>query len=382
MKIDRIRLLNTHNSGFNDRGSKDFHVDAIGRDGKTTTVWRDRFPSIGGAWMEKSLKGVIADRIVVHVDSYFRAGGGLNEVEVIGSRAPPPRVVAAARPPPARAPVPAPLPAFPADSLGLSFPVAAERPDDIAVIIGNADYSKQGKDIPDVTPAYADSEGIRRYVTQALGVREGNIIDLRDATSAELVSVFGSPTNHKGKLFDWVRPGLSRVFVYYAGHGAPAGEDGSAYIVPADADAVRIELNGYPLATLYGNLGKVPAASITVVLEACFSGASQGGAVISNASPVFLKAKAPEVPPNVTLIAAGASNQMASWEQDKTHGLFTKYFLKGMSGEADATPYGNGDGAVDYAELDKYLKNTMTYFARRYYGRDQTAVIVVGKRGR
>ena len=242
--------------------------------------------------------------------------------------------------------------------------------------------SKQGKDIPDVTPAYADSEGIRRYVTQALGVREGNIIDLRDATSAELVSVFGSPTNHKGKLFDWVRPGLSRVFVYYAGHGAPAGEDGSAYIVPADADAVRIELNGYPLATLYGNLGKVPAASITVVLEACFSGASQGGAVISNASPVFLKAKAPEVPPNVTLIAAGASNQMASWEQDKTHGLFTKYFLKGMSGEADATPYGNGDGAVDYAELDKYLKNTMTYFARRYYGRDQTAVIVVGKRGR
>ena len=70
---------------------------------------------------------------------------------------------------------------------------------------------------------------------------------------------------------------------------------------------------------------------------------------------------------------------MASWDQDKSHGLFTKYFLKAMSGEADAKPYGNGDGTVALGELDAYLKDTLTYYARRYYGRDQTAVIVVGQ---
>ena len=191
--------------------------------------------------------------------------------------------------------------------------------------------------------------------------------------------VFGSPTNHRGQLFNWVKPGKSRVFVFYAGHGAPAGTDGSAYLIPSDTNVSSIEVTGYPLSVLYNNLGKVAAKSITVVLEACFSGAAEGGAVISNASPVFMKAKAPSVPANVTVISAGGANQMASWEKDKSHGLFTKYFLKGMSGEADNKDYGNGDGTVSITELKSYLDDTLTYYARRYYGCNQSAVIVVGQ---
>ena len=285
---------------------------------------------------------------------------------------------------------PAPVPSlaeaapstFPLTSMTLRFPKPPERPDDIAVVIGNADYGKLGKDIPNVKPAYADASAFKCYAIEALGVREGNIIDLRDATGAQMVRVFGSANNPRGQLYDWVRAGQSRVHVYYAGHGAPGGVDGGAYLVPSDADGNRIDLNGYPLEVLYRNLGKIPAQSITVVLEACFSGASQAGAVISNASPVFLKPKLATVPPNVTVITAGAANQMASWEEDGSHGLFTKYFLKGMSGEADAELYGmgNGDGRVSLEELDAYLKDTMTYYARRYYGRDQTARIVVGTR--
>ena len=49
-----------------------------------------------------------------------------------------------------------------------------------------------------------------------------------------------------------------------------------------------------------------------------------------------------------------------------------------MSGEGDKAPYGNGDGKVTYKELGKYIEGTMTYFARRYYGRDQKAQIVRG----
>ena len=78
--------------------------------------------------------------------------------------------------------------------------------------------------------------------------------------------------------------------------------------------------------------------------------------MISNASPVFLKARTAAVPPNITVIAAGTANQMASWEKDKSHGLFTKYYLLGMAGAADAAPYGNGDGTVGYAELKRYFK--------------------------
>jgi len=267
---------------------------------------------------------------------------------------------------------------FPAKPVNANFRNSSRHPDDIAVIIGNANYGKQGKDIPNVTPAYADAEGIKRYFMDRLGIREGNIIHLKDATGSQLISVFGNRGNHKGKLFNWVKPGRSKVYVYYAGHGAPAGDEGSAYIIPSDSSVESIELTGYPLATLYKNLGKIPAKSVTVILEACFSGAGQSGTLISNASPVYLKAKTPKIPSNLTVISAGAANQIASWEKDKSHSLFTKYFLKGMSGEADKGPYGNGDGKVSYAELGKYLDGTMTYYARRYYGRDQKAQIVNG----
>ncbi len=269
--------------------------------------------------------------------------------------------------------------AFPSEPLNISFKEGPAHPDDVAVIIGNANYGKLGKDVPDVKPAYADAASFKKYAMTTLGIREGNIIDMRDATGAQMNRILGSKDQPQGQLSDWVRNGKSNVYVYYAGHGAPGGSDGNAYIIPSDADSSRIEINGYPLKTLYGNLSLLPAKSVTVVLEACFSGSSQSGAVISNASPVFLKAKTPIIPTNITVISAGASDQMASWEQDGSNGLFTKYYLKGLSGEADEKPIGNGDGKVTDAEIGAYLKETLSYYARRYYGRDQTVQIVVGR---
>ncbi len=334
-------------------------------------------------------RGIMAGEFVIRVSeggngfakgyAVTRLSIGMEEVQEVwllpkGAR---PKALAAGSVPSFNRPAAA-ASAFPSTPIDVTFKRVAPRPDDIAVIIGNADYAKQGKDIPNVVPAYADAEGFKRYVIQALGVREGNIVDLRDATQADLISVFGSRGQFKGRLFNWVKPGRSNVTVYYSGHGAPAGGDGTPYLVPVNANPATIELNGYPLAVLYANLGKVPAKSITVVLEACFSGAAEGGAVISNASPVYMRAKTLSVPANVTVIAAGGAREMASWEKDKSHGLFTKYYLLGMSGKADAAPFGNGDGSVGYDELKRYLKDTMSYYARRYYGRDQTAQFALG----
>lgn len=289
---------------------------------------------------------------------------------------PPPTPSTAARP---AAAAPPPIPeGFATTPPVTRFPRGAERPDDVAVVIGNGDYSRQGRDIPNIRPAYADAEGARLLAVQALGIREGNVIFLRDATGAQMTRIFGSERDHRGQLFDWVKAGRSRVYVYYAGHGAPGARGNGPYLVPSDADAARIELNGYPLKTLYDNLGKLPADSVTLVLEACFSGLSPAGSVLGQASPVFFEVKSPDVPANLTVISAGAANQMASWEQDGSDGLFTKYYLLGMSGKADAAPYGNGDGKVGLDELDRYLKDTMTYWARRYYGRDQNAQIIRG----
>ncbi len=88
----------------------------------------------------------------------------------------------------------------------------------------------------------------------------------------------------------------------------------------------------------------------------------------------------PNVPDKLTVISAGAANQVASWEQDESQSLFTKYFLKAMSGDGDRKPYGDGDGKVSLKELKRYLDKEMTYLARRYYGRDQNAQITVDGR--
>lgn len=260
--------------------------------------------------------------------------------------------------------------------LNLSYPQAQTQPDDIAVLIGNGNYTELGRDIPDVTPAHADVDAFRTFATQALGIKPGNIIELLDATSAQMVRVFGNERNPRGQLYDWVKSGRSNVYVYYSGHGAPGVSDGGSYLVPVDADSARIDLNGYPLETLYANLDQLPARSTTVVLEACFSGVSPAGAVIANASPVYLQTKATRIPKSLTVIAAGQADQIASWEPDQSQSLFTKYYLTAMSGEADKAPFGNGDGDVGLSELRAYLADTLTYFARRHYGRDQTVAII------
>ena len=45
-----------------------------------------------------------------------------------------------------------------------------------------------------------------------------------------------------------------------------------------------------------------------------------------------------------------------------------------MSGEGDK----NEDGKVSDRELKNFLSETMTYYARRYYGRDQQVQITNG----
>jgi TPR repeat protein len=249
----------------------------------------------------------------------------------------------------------------------------SSNPDDVAVIIGNSNYKKQGKNIPNVSPAYADATAFKEWLINDKGLKEGNVIFLEDATGSQIVGVFGNERSHKGQLFNWAKPNTSNVYIYYAGHGAPGGKNQSAMLVPTDSSSSNIELTGYSLETLYKNLSLIPAKSITLVLESCFSGASQNGYVINRTSGILIKPKMPSAPKNITVISAGQADQVASWEQDDSHSLFTKYFLSGMKGEADKSPYGNADGEVGYDELEKYLGGTMTYYARRYYGRDQVA---------
>ena len=183
--------------------------------------------------------------------------------------------------------------------------VARENKLAIAVIIGNKNYVGP---VPVVEFAHNDADAIRRFVVEVLGYRDGNIIDLRDATRAQIDAVFGTEKTHEGKLYNWVRQGKSDVLVYYSGHGVPGLQDRRGYLLGVDGDPNLAEITGYPVEVLYDNLAKIEARSITVFLDACFSGESQKGMLVRATSGISVNPKLPPQNPALTVLTAAQGN--------------------------------------------------------------------------
>jgi hypothetical protein len=248
----------------------------------------------------------------------------------------------------------------------------AENRHAVAVIIGNRNY--KGVNV-NVDFAHNDADAMRQYVIEVLGYREGNIIDVRDATKAEIEDTFGTEKSFAGKLSDYVRAGQSDVTVFYSGHGVPGLDDMKGYLLPVDANPNRITLTGYPTDLLFSNLSKIDARSMTVYLDACFSGDSPKGMIIRAASGISVTPRLPSDTKQMVVITASQGDQYASWDEEAEFGLFTRYLLEGLRGAADGEGYGNGDDQVTLAEVKAYLDDEMTYQARRRYARKQNVSV-------
>ena len=261
---------------------------------------------------------------------------------------------------------------------GLSVDVDTHIPEgqkagryDAAVIIGNRNYAASGS--PDVEYAGRDARIMKEYLIHTLGFDPDNIIYAEDATLSKFNEIFGTDQDHRGRLFNLVKKGDSRVFVYYTGHGAPDLESTEAYLMPVDANPHYIKANGYRLQTFYDNLSKVPASKMTVILDACFSGNSEKGLLFKNISPAMVKVKKEfRGPANAVLITSAAVDQVSTWYPEKRHSLFTYYFLKGLQGECDT----NKDRKITVGEMQGYLKENVPYMARRLSGKEQQPVVM------
>jgi len=243
---------------------------------------------------------------------------------------------------------------------------------DVAVVIGNANYSATGS--PNVDFALQDAQVIRQYLVKAFGYDPANIIYLENATLTKLNEVFGTSDNYQGKLYKWVKPGQSNVFIYYVGHGAPDQQSGEGYFVPVDANPQYISTSGYKLSTFYENLSRIPAIKKTVVIDACFSGSSANGQLLKGVSGLTARLKSEpkaSVAADLLLTSAGM-DQVASWYPEKGHSLFTYFFLKGIQGEADV----NKDGKTTMGEMKIYLNEHVPYMARRLTGNEQQPVLM------
>lgn len=155
----------------------------------------------------------------------------------------------------------------------------------------------------------------------------------------------------------------------------PGPTDRRGYLLPVDADPDQPELTGYSLDTLFENLRDIPAKSITVFLDACFSGESQAGTLFDKASPFGIDIQVPAIGDRIGILTAAGGGELAHWDPMAQHGLFTAYLLRAVYGLADQVPWGNADGQVTLGETAKYLNDEMRYCARRSYLRDQTPTL-------
>ena len=242
-----------------------------------------------------------------------------------------------------------------------------DNPDAIAVIIGNSDYQKTKA----VDFAINDAQSMRNYLVQVMGFKPGNIIYLENALYTDFKLVFGSKENHEGKLYNMIKPDLSDVFIFYSGHGAPGLKDHKAYFVPVESDPQYVELTGFPADVFYNNLAKLPARSVVVALDACFSGEN----IYENISPIIIKSKGALGLKDGALIASSQADQVSSWYNEKGHGMFTYFFLKAIH---DKNADQNNDRQLTLKEIYQYIADQtegVPYYARRLHGIEQVPVL-------
>jgi hypothetical protein len=237
-----------------------------------------------------------------------------------------------------------------------------------AIVIGIEQYRQK---LPKADFAVADAKMVTEYLTKLMGYPEENIVTLANeyATKSDFEKYFERwLLNNTDKD--------SSIFIYYSGHGAPDPKTGGAYLVPYDGDPSFIAETGYSLKRMYDALGKLPAKDIVVALDSCFSGAGGRSVIAKGARPLVINIQNNIVlSKNITVMAAASSDQFSSTYDEKGHGLFTYYMLKGIKDEDIIKQ----DGSLAINDLFVYLRSQVERVARRQYNNEQTPQLIKPK---
>ncbi|MEW6672242.1 MAG: ankyrin repeat domain-containing protein [Thermodesulfobacteriota bacterium] len=266
-----------------------------------------------------------------------------------------------------RVPLSAPAPVK-SDIDDLPTVKAKPNPNAYAIVIGIEQYRQK---LPKAEFAIQDARLVADYLIKALGYPEQNVISLLNdhASYVDLAKYFEK----------WLPNNIEKngsVFIYFSGHGAPNPKTGDAYLVPYDGDPSFIDQTGYSLKRMYEALGKLQAKEIIVALDSCFSGAGGKSVIAKGARPLVMNPQNTIVPAkNMTILSASSGEQISSTYDEKGHGLFTYFMLKGIKYEDVVTP----DGSIKMDDLFAYIKPQVERIARKQYNNEQTPQLIGAK---
>ena len=221
----------------------------------------------------------------------------------------------------------------------------ANNPNGIAVVIGVESYQY----VSDATYAYNDAEVFREYLADTMGFSKAKvkIITNRQASLAE----FNKLLSPNGWLARNTKPGKSEIVIYFSGHGIPDQKTKQTGLLPFDVDP-NYSI-GFRLSELYASLGNLNAKSVSVFLDACFTGENrERRMLLADARGIVVVPSEKSLPNNITVLSAASGGQFSGALKEKEHGLFTYYVLKGLGGDADD----NQDKKLTIGELGEYVQ--------------------------
>ena len=233
----------------------------------------------------------------------------------------------------------------------------ASNPNTFVLIFANEDY-KNAASVP-----FAKNDGtiFQKYCQKTLGIPAKNIHYVENATF-----------NDMRIQLAWVKDvceafeGQASLIVYYTGHGIPDEASGAPYLLPVDGDG-RYVASAYNLDEFYQKLGAMNAKSVTVLLDACFSGASRDGNMVVQAKGVVLKPQ-PGKPQGKTVVFAAAQNkETAGFNEAEGHGMFTYFLLKKLQ---------ETKGDVTLSELGDYIITNVKKESVVQAGKKQTPTVL------
>lgn len=225
-----------------------------------------------------------------------------------------------------------------------------------AVIIANEDYQTISK----VPYALNDGEVFSQYCQKTLGIPQSHIKLVKNATLNNIKHEINWLSNVI-RAYD----GDAKVIFYYAGHGIPDEGNRTSYLLPVDGNGNDVT-TGYKLDDLYKKLGELSSESITVLLDACFSGAKRDGGMLASARGVAIKAKSGQPIGNMIVMSASQGDETAYPYKEKQHGMFTYFLLKKLQ---------ETKGEVNWSDLSSYITTNVSQKSIVINGKSQTPIL-------
>ncbi len=212
--------------------------------------------------------------------------------------------------------------------INIPEPKSGQNSNTFALIIANENYDHE-----EYVP-YAENDGtvFAKYCQKTLDVPEENIHTVHDAG-----------LNRMKWEIDWLKQNITsgnatKVIFYYVGHGMPAENQLTSFLLPTDGFA-KSESSALNIKEVFDNLSSQRVEAY-IILDACFSGAKRNGGMLVESRGVAIKSK--EVAPEgkMVVLSACQGNETAESFADQRHGLFTYYVLKSLQASKGTAPLG------------------------------------------